>query len=312
MRPTKTQCPKKNYILGQAFTRFAVCVNIYTNPELSLEDRRNRTVLHQTTQEVLSKLTLTNVSSDEGVIKLLTTNEPLPKNISDALKQWKRSAPAVVEQIIGNEDSTKKTDPLQMTVDLNYSLIGWYLQTYGSKNALSFIDWLGVSVLPKSAEIWPKPDASLRPLDNAEAQHKLDRLLDGYEYIEHKLKYTFADRSYLLQPFTHPTFEANDLTPSYLGMDFVGDAITNYAITRHLFKVQRNLAANDLRNICQILHSNANYGLISTRNKFHKYLRYVDLYVQQSIPFFEAYLRKNKFRPINDVRVHSSTLFALR
>lgn len=299
IQPTKNQCPEKNHILGDAFTKFAVCVNIYTNPELNPNVRCNPRTLHQIKCDALSNLNLANCS-DKGAIKLRTPNDTLPENITNVLEQWKTSAPTIVDQIIGDKSQAKRD---QMIVDYNYSLIGWYLQKYGMKNTLHFIDWLGVPVLPKSGdETWPSLNLSLRSLDNAEAQQKMARLLDGYEYIEQKLDYTFADKTYLLQPFTHETFEANDLTSNYRGMDSVGDAITNYAITRHMFKVQRNLSADSLRGICSILQSNANLGLISMRNKFHKYLRYVNAGLHKDITFFEAYLRRNKFQPVDDVR----------
>lgn len=91
---SEKQCPKRNHILGEYFCKFAVCMNIYTNPKLSDAERCNSTILHQKQINTLSKLALVDrkhFQSGES-IKLITTNENLPNNEYNALDRWRQSA----------------------------------------------------------------------------------------------------------------------------------------------------------------------------------------------------------------------------
>lgn len=185
---------------------------------------------------------------------------------------------------------------------INYSLIGWYLQTYGMQNALAFIDWLGVPLVSDAGTYsWPQPTSPLLVDNDAGTQRKLSEMLDGYDVLEAKLHYEFQDKAYLLQSVSHESFTRNDLTPSYHGLDFVGDAIANYAIIRHLFRQSQFLNANDLQNVCTLLHSNSSFATVSVRNEFHKFLRYTNPEIRDNINSFVAFLRGNRCKPVNDV-----------
>lgn len=43
----------------------------------------------------------------------------------------------------------------------------------------------------------------------------LNRLLEGFSEFEAKINYTFRDRSYLLQAFTHASYHYNFITDCY-------------------------------------------------------------------------------------------------
>lgn len=295
---TDGQCPQRNRILGEHFTRFAVSTQIYTNPELR-EHRSDPTVLHQFREDALSKLALANDNCNDkgGEIKLVTSNDDLPAHIGRALRQWKQSAPSLIEQLSSHPTGAERRQ--QAIVEINYALIGWYLQRFGMQNALAFIDWLGVPVLADDAQ-FPSP---LRKPHDAETLKKLDRLVDGYDYVEQKLQYKFTDRSYLLQSFTHETFTTNNLTPTYHGLDFIGDAVANYALTRHLFQTNARCSASELDDILNLLRSNASFSTVHVRNGFHKYLRHVSAPLRDELNHFESFLRLNKFRPAEDVSI---------
>lgn len=186
--------------------------------------------------------------------------------------------------------------------DINFSLIGWYLQKYGMKNTLAFIQWLGVPLFsdPDNLE-WPEISPLLAP-NNQETQRRINSILDGYDALEQKIKYKFRNKAFLLQSVTHESFTANDLTPNYCGMDFVGDAIMNYAIVRHLFRQPDYLNADDLGSCSLLLSCNSSIATVAMRNGLHKYLRYTTPTIRDSINSFAAFLQRNKFKPINDVR----------
>lgn len=190
-----------------------------------------------------------------------------------------------------------------MVRGINHSLIGWYLQTYGMQNALAFIQWLGVPLFSLNSKTytWPQPKSPLLIKDSIKTQHRMNLMLDGYDILETKLGYKFRNKAYLLQAVTHESFTSNNLTPSYRGLDFVGDAIVNYIIIRHLFRQPQHFHADDLTNLSSLLYSNSSLATISVRNEFHKFLRYTAPEIRDNINSFVALLRLNRFQPANDV-----------
>lgn len=202
------------------------------------------------------------------------------------------------------QDSPQNNDDfINKTVrGMNNSLIGWYLQTYGMQNALAFIEWLGVPLSLNTENYSLSQPKSPLLIENTDvARRRLTEMLDGYDELETKLQYKFQDKSYLLQSVSHESFTSNDLTPSYRGLDFVGDAIVNYAIVRHLFRQPQFFDADDLNNIVTLLQSNSNFATVSVRNDMHKFLRYTKPEIRDNINSFVAFLRTNRFKPVNDV-----------
>lgn len=50
-------------------------------------------------------------------------------------------------------------------------------------------------------------------------------MLDGYDELEKSIGYKFRDSSYLLQAFTHASYQPNRLTDCYQRLEFLGDAV---------------------------------------------------------------------------------------
>lgn len=56
-------------------------------------------------------------------------------------------------------------------------------------------------------------------------EEELKLMLDGYEELEKNIGYKFHDISYLLQAFTHASYQPNRLTDCYQRLEFLGDAV---------------------------------------------------------------------------------------
>lgn len=212
------------------------------------------------------------------------------------------------------KDSPAKNDKfiVETVRGINNSLIGWYLQTYGMENALAFIHWLGASTIAESENYsWVQPVSPLLVGATTTSRQQLEQLLDGYDVLEKKLNYQFQDKAYLLQSVTHESFTSNHLTPNYHGLDFVGDAILNYAIIRHLFRQFSSLSADEIQHFSSLLQSNSSLATISMRNEFQKFLRYTTPALRDNINSFTAFLRQNQFKPVNDVSFFSLNFFCL-
>lgn len=59
----------------------------------------------------------------------------------------------------------------------------------------------------------------------ADPEGELEMMLDGYDKLEEFIRYKFRDRSYLLQAFTHASYQPNRLTDCYQRLEFLGDAV---------------------------------------------------------------------------------------
>ena len=134
---------------------------------------------------------------------------------------------------------TQHSIPDKSIADCVESLIGAYLTSCGTQGALLLMSWIGLSVLPKNeTRILAVPDS---PLVNPDPDQldQLNHLLIGFEKFEDILGYRFHDRSYLLQAFSHASYYPNRLTDCYQRLEFLGDAVLDYLITRHLFEDKR-------------------------------------------------------------------------
>lgn len=56
-------------------------------------------------------------------------------------------------------------------------------------------------------------------------ESELKMMLDGYDELENSIGYKFHHNSYLLQAFTHASYQPNRLTDCYQRLEFLGDAV---------------------------------------------------------------------------------------
>ena len=156
-----------------------------------------------------------------------------------------------VRTLIPYNLQTQHSLPDKSIADCVEALIGCYLTTCGQRAALQFMSWLGLKVLPElNPASGPAPSTNCnillttinRPAVKGTGQggagsasgfghlqapnspllthvpHASDILhhhLDGYESFERRIQYTFRDRAYLLQAFTHASYHYNNITDCY-------------------------------------------------------------------------------------------------
>ncbi|XP_076165348.1 endoribonuclease Dcr-1 isoform X2 [Ptiloglossa arizonensis] len=205
---------------------------------------------------------------------------------------------------------TQHSIPDKSIADCVEALIGAYLIACGPRGALLFMAWLGIHVLPTEEvciiqEIEPKeriPGSTpyikgtneqgqitwtqirygtleepqnplLRHIPDPE--HELKLMLDGYDELEKNIGYKFHDISYLLQAFTHASYQPNRLTDCYQRLEFLGDAVLDYLITRHLYEDARQHSPGALTDLRSALVNNTIFASLAVRCGFHKYFRHL-------------------------------------
>ncbi|KAJ8664854.1 hypothetical protein QAD02_006516 [Eretmocerus hayati] len=205
---------------------------------------------------------------------------------------------------------TQHSIPDKSIADCVEALIGAYLIACGPRGALLFMSWLGIHVLPtekvvlyqekkpenmpsgslpyeKSIDsdgkiMWtqlrykqlPEPPSPLF-LNVPNPYLELDLMLDGYDVLERSICYRFRNRSYLLQAFTHASYQPNRLTDCYQRLEFLGDAVLDYLITRHLYEDPRQHSPGALTDLRSALVNNTIFASLAVRCGFHKYFRHL-------------------------------------
>lgn len=171
---------------------------------------------------------------------------------------------------------TQHSIPDKSIADCVEALIGAYLIECGPRGALLFMAWLGIRVLPQLEDgTYGEIKLPSSPLSN----HKiyptkdLNILLDGYDKFEEHIGYKFRDRSYLLQALTHASFSPNTLTDCYQRLEFLGDAVLDYLITRHLYEDSRMHSPGALTDLRSALVNNTIFASLAVRNGFHRYFK---------------------------------------
>ncbi|XP_076235555.1 endoribonuclease Dcr-1 [Calliopsis andreniformis] len=205
---------------------------------------------------------------------------------------------------------TQHSIPDKSIADCVEALIGAYLIACGPRGALLFMAWLGIHVLPteefclvqetepteripgttpyikgineQGQTIWMqirygKLEEPQNPLLRyiLDPEGELNTMLDGYAELEKSIGYKFHDISYLLQAFTHASYQPNRLTDCYQRLEFLGDAVLDYLITRHLYEDARQHSPGALTDLRSALVNNTIFASLAVRCGFHKYFRHL-------------------------------------
>lgn len=176
---------------------------------------------------------------------------------------------------------TQHSIPDKSIADCVEALIGAYLISCGPRGALLFMSWLKLRVLPHISNQLGKNETygNLEPPQSPLLKHvpnsdkKLDRLLSGYASFEKKIGYNFKDKAYLLQAFTHASYHYNQLTDCYQRLEFLGDAVLDYLITRHLYEDPQKHSPGTLTDLRSALVNNTFFASLAVKYDFHKYFK---------------------------------------
>jgi endoribonuclease Dicer len=111
------------------------------------------------------------------------------------------------------------------------------------------------------------PLASSNPDDLEQARLEL-------QGFEHRIKYEFRNRIYLLQALTHASYDRNKLTPDcYQRLEFLGDAVLDFLVTECLYSRNPNLSPGELTDLRQALVNNNIFAKIAVEYDYNKYLK---------------------------------------
>ncbi|XP_021568565.1 endoribonuclease Dicer [Carlito syrichta] len=212
------------------------------------------------------------------------------------------------------------------------ALLGCYLTSCGERAAQLFLCSLGLKVLPvtkrtdrEGATGPPRDDAGSQPkplsagaaapsvsrdleygclkipprcmFDHPDADKTLHHLISGFENFERKINYRFKNKAYLLQAFTHASYHYNTITDCYQRLEFLGDAILDYLITKHLYEDPRQHSPGVLTDLRSALVNNTIFASLAVKYDYHKYFKAVSPELFHVIDdFVQFQLEKNEMQ----------------
>lgn len=220
--------------------------------------------------------------------------------------------------------------PDKSIADCVEALIGAYLTASGSRAALLFMRWLGLGVMPSTFDleadlnqkdagektIWrwldvpPSPLICAPPTCDPQAPKNLhhpssDELrraaleeLDRHyrsssmDKFEEEIQYSFKDKAYLVQAFTHNSYYENHVTDCHQRLEFLGDALLDYLITRYLFEDPRCHSPGTLTDLRSALVNNTFFASLAVKYNFHKYLKFIS---DDLFHVIDGFVKKFKF-----------------
>ncbi|KAM5129321.1 endoribonuclease Dicer [Mantella aurantiaca] len=209
------------------------------------------------------------------------------------------------------------------------ALLGCYLTSCGERAAQLFLCSLGLQVLPgkkksengvaggkgrllcNKTDDWKSHfDLSCKGVeygylkipprcmfDHPDAEKTLDHLISGFENFEKKISYRFKNKAYLLQAFTHASYHYNTITDCYQRLEFLGDAILDYLITKHLYEDPRQHSPGVLTDLRSALVNNTIFASLAVKYDYHKYFKAISPELFHVIDdFVQFQLEKNEMQ----------------
>ncbi|KAL3680222.1 hypothetical protein R1sor_023178 [Riccia sorocarpa] len=160
--------------------------------------------------------------------------------------------------------------------DVVEALIGAHLVEGGPDAALAFMRWMGVEV-----EFDPELIARASTRGAGDTPPSQCNNLSKLEGI---LGYTFTNKYLLFEALTHASYPSPSGT-SYERLEFLGDAVLDFLITRHIYECFPDLPPGHLSDLRTATNNNEAYARVAVRNNFQSY-------VLHDSPFLEERLRK--------------------
>ncbi|KAM0946851.1 hypothetical protein DsansV1_C08g0079921 [Dioscorea sansibarensis] len=148
--------------------------------------------------------------------------------------------------------------------DVVEALIGVYYVEGGKNAANHLMNWIGIQV-----ESDPQEMEYVKPYNIPES---VMRCVD-FDSLEGELKVKFKDRGLLLEAITHASRPSSGVS-CYQRLEFVGDAVLDHLITRHLFFTYTDLPPGRLTDLRAAAVNNENFARVAVKHKLQLHLRH--------------------------------------
>nr|AWH61387.1 putative dicerA [Actinia equina] len=193
------------------------------------------------------------------------------------------------EALIDGQNHVVVSD--KTVADATEAIIGAYLVTCGFNDALRLMKWIGLDVRTKEPQenisYTPTTESTTEYVDEQKTSDFDEEYFDNslrlskesldveFKEIEEVLGYTFRDKLLLLQAFTHASYPRDfiHVRTSYEHLEFLGDALLDYLITRYLYYTQRTMSPGALTDLRSAVVNSYSFAFLAVKYGFHRHLR---------------------------------------
>ncbi|CAL9776289.1 unnamed protein product [Musa acuminata subsp. burmannicoides] len=148
--------------------------------------------------------------------------------------------------------------------DVVEALIGVYYVEGGEVAANHLMKWIGIQV-----DIDPHDIPCPKPYNIPES---IMRSVE-FDALEGALNVKFRDRGLLVEAITHASRPSSGVS-CYQRLEFVGDAVLDHLITKHLFFTYTDLPPGRLTDLRAAAVNNENFARVAVKHKLHVHLRH--------------------------------------
>ncbi|XP_058753395.1 endoribonuclease Dicer homolog 1-like [Vicia villosa] len=172
--------------------------------------------------------------------------------------------------------------------DVVEALIGVYYVEGGKNAANHLMKWIGIHIEidPDEMECTTKPscvpDSILRSVD--------------FDALEGALNLKFKDKGLLIEAITHASRPSSGVS-CYQRLEFVGDAVLDHLITRHLFFSYTDLPPGRLTDLRAAAVNNENFARVTVKHNLHLHLRHGSSALEKQIKEFVKEVQEELLKP---------------
>ncbi|KAI8917804.1 hypothetical protein DFJ77DRAFT_429006 [Powellomyces hirtus] len=257
--------------LGDSFLKFAVSVDLFKtfpdNNEGDLSDRRSQIVCNRN---------LYGRAIELGLASLLNPSRT-PKS-----RNHRTGATDVDDENASPYASQKgpgwRLISQKMLADFVEALIGAYYTDGGNDVAFHLLHKFG---LTNNIDL-PAP-----PLGLSQAKGKPSLPPSP---IERRLQYRFRNRGLLREALTHSSIDLLNGEMSYQRLEFLGDAVLDWVVTRFFYNSYTSLSPAALTDLRQAAVNNESFARMAAALNLHTHLRHGSASLQEGINTYIKYL----------------------
>jgi endoribonuclease Dicer len=285
-------------MLGDSFLKLAVSMSVFwdhsNKHEGQLSKKRSRTVSNANLFSLAKKK---NLPAYMFVTAFKPSDMWLPPGFQHVLSAESGKSAETVQASYQTQTMSNKR-----VADSVEALIGVYLVHGGYSSALQFMKWIGIPVAPAVAVALGSPSkekvkecidviASASFIQGNQKKAKFSSLYAKLSDLEMSIDYEFKDKRWLIQALTHPSFDWNQITDCYQRMEFLGDSIIDFLVTRTIFGRYPGLDPGKLTDLRSALVCNDMFAKIAVEQSYHRHLnalsprllKAINLYAQSQV-----------------------------
>lgn len=119
-----------------------------------------------------------------------------------------------------------------------------------------------------------------------------------FQTLEEALNYCFRDKSLLLQAFTHTSVprDYNSVRCSYEQLEFLGDALLDFLVTRYLYRNHSHMPPGELTDVRSAVVNNYSFAALAVQMGFSKHLRSLSPQLFSMVNKFTVNLKEKEMK----------------